>query len=482
MRAGERVGVAVSGGADSVSLLRALLQLRDQLGIVLSVVHFNHKIRGADAEADEQFVRELAKQFELPYRHGEGDVPRIARERRIGIEEAARQERTSFFRVLLNHGDLARIATAHTRNDQAETVLLRLLRGAGTRGLSAIRRRIDLDGGSLVRPMLEVSRQEVENYLHSLAQPWREDASNRDLRMARNKIRHELLPLLRREYNPRIDQVLAEAAEVAAGEEEYWAAVLHELLPLKRMYPSASVPAHNFPPLAARDAARSGARQSAKSPGSPLGSLRNQHLAVQRRLVRGAAARAGATLDFHHVEQVLSLLELGAGKAVQLPSGIQVRNTGRELRFEPRCLKEGEVSAGYDCSLPVPGEVEVRQIGRRFRASLLDGAIRNSGYNICHLDPALLAPELRVRNWRPGDRYWPAHTKSPRKVKELLQERRLGAAKGLWPVVESGGEIVWIPGFAPAARFRVRTETATAVQIEEVAVGASATAHNEPQD
>lgn len=480
MRAGERVGVAVSGGADSVALLRALLELRDQLGIVLSVVHFNHKIRGAEADSDEQFVRELAKDFELPYRHGEGDVPRIARERRMGLEAAARQERYSFFRVLLAHGDLARIATAHTRGDQAETVLLRILRGAGTRGLAAIRRHIEVDGGSLVRPLLDVCREEVEAYLRSLEQPWREDASNRDLSLARNRVRHQLLPLLRREYNPNIDQVLAEAAEVAAGEEEYWSAVLHELLPSGRMHPSRAVPAHNFPTRAAGPAG--GASRTSPFPAIPCETLRNQHRAVQRRLVRGAAARAGASLDFHHVEQVLSLLELGAGKSVQVAAGIQVRNSGRELRFEPRCLTEGEVSAGYDCALPVPGEVEVRQIGRLFRASVLEGAAGNSGYNACHLDPALLAPELRVRNWRPGDRYWPAHTKAPRKVKELLQERRLGAAKALWPVVESGGEIVWIPGFAPQARFRVRPETATAVRIEEVTVGTSATAHNEPRD
>ena len=454
MRAGERVGVAVSGGADSVALLRVLLELREQLGIVLSVVHFNHKIRGAEADADEDFVRALARRFELPYRHGEADVPRIARERRRGIEETARHERTSFFRVLLAHGDLARIATAHTRDDQAETVLLRVLRGAGTRGLAAIHRQVRFPGGSVVRPMLEVSRGEVEAYLRSLDQPWREDASNRDLRMTRNRIRHELLPLLRREYNPNLDQVLSEMAEVAAGEEDFWSQQVNAVL--------------------------AGEAETNQPSGIALDLLLCQPLALRRRLVRALAVSAGAALDFHHVEQVLSLLELGPGKTVELPGGIQAGNTGRELRFHPGCLKEGEVSAGYDVPLAVPGEVEVRQIGRRFRASLLEGVGPDSGYNVCHLDPALLAPELRVRNWRPGDRYWPAHTKSPRKVKELLQERRLGPAKALWPVVESGGELVWIPGFAPAARFRVQADTAAAVRIEEV--GTFAAAQNGPQD
>lgn len=443
---GDRIAVAVSGGADSVALLRALLDLRNEVGIVVSVAHFNHKIRGADADADEAFVRELATRFDLPFHRAEANVPALAREQHLSLEAAARRARYEFFQALVDGGQVTKIATAHTRDDQAETVLLRLIRGAGTRGLAGIHR--TLQRGAIIRPMLDISRAEVEAYLRHLGQDWREDATNRDPTFARNRVRHELLPLLRRDYNPAIDQVLADTAEIARAEEEYWDRrerdALSELAGLVDCSPTEPVRA-------------------------PVDFLNRQPLGLRRRLVRVLAANAGLSLDFHHVEQVLSLLE--TGKSAPLPQGAKAVISGRELRIEAQCLKEGAVSP-YDQELRVPGEVRIREIGRAFRASVLDAAAKSAGYNDCQLDPAQLAPSLRIRNWRPGDRYWPAHTKSPRKVKELLQEHHIvQPRKAAWPVVESEGQIVWIPGFAPAANFLARSDTGPVVVIEEVSLG-----------
>jgi tRNA(Ile)-lysidine synthase len=173
MRPGDRVGVAVSGGADSVALLRLLLEARAELGIVLSVVHFNHKIRGADADADEQFVRDLARGFDLQFHCDSGDTPACAREHKLSLEAAARKLRYAFFARLTADSSVHRVATAHTRDDQAETVLMRFLRGSGTRGLAGIHPELRSANGAVVRPLLDIARDELRAYLHSLGQSWR---------------------------------------------------------------------------------------------------------------------------------------------------------------------------------------------------------------------------------------------------------------------------------------------------------------------
>src|SRR5271165_4532483 len=229
MRAGDRVAVAVSGGADSVALLRVLLDLRGELGIVLAVAHFNHQLRGNDSEADEAFVADLARHCGLEFFAGRADVREHAVNSKQSVEAAGRELRYQWLRRLAEEQRFDAIATAHTLDDQAETVLLKLLRGAGTRGLAGIYP--ELFAGEqrkvrIVRPMLCITRDEVESYLTSLGQSWREDESNLDRRIARNRVRHDLLPLLAREYNPNIRQVLSDTAELARAEEEYWQALV----------------------------------------------------------------------------------------------------------------------------------------------------------------------------------------------------------------------------------------------------------------
>src|SRR4051812_32288001 len=229
--AGDRVGMAVSGGADSVALLRVLLELRSELGIVLSVVHFHHGIRGAEADADEEFVRQLAGEHGLGdalfVEHG--DAPAHAKAGKQSLETAARELRHRFFAQLVAERKLDKIATAHTLNDQAETVLMRLVRGAGTRGLAGIYP--EQTEQAIVRPLLRVHRQEVEEYLRSLGQEWREDASNQDRQHMRNRVRHELVPAMQR-LNPGVLESLGRLADIARDEEAYWDEQVSRSLPM----------------------------------------------------------------------------------------------------------------------------------------------------------------------------------------------------------------------------------------------------------
>ncbi len=464
MRAGDRVGLAVSGGADSVALLRLMLELRDELGVVLAVVHFNHKIRGAEADADQRFAAELAAAHALQFHCDSADTPFFARQHHVSLEAAGRDLRYGFFWNLLA-GTLNVIATAHTMDDQAETVLLRLMRGAGTRGLagifpklplvtqesrqpSTVSRQVETLGagaysqarnGCVVRPLLQVRRQELRESLQSLHQPWREDASNLDVKHTRNRLRRELLPLIEREFNPSIVPVLAEMAEIAQAEEEYWEAETGKLLP------------------------------STHGTGLDTHLLRRVPRALQRRLIRDFAEKYGVRLDFQHVEKIreaANSVQPLETKYIELPDRI-LTCTARELTVAPPGPSPQE---GYEYRLPVPGEVRIAEAGKLLKVSLLPAAQASSGYNQEQLlDIRRLAPELVVRNWQAGDRFWPVHSKSPKKLKELLLRHRIGQRqRALWPVVVSNGAIVWVAGLGAAAEFVAGPDTPELAVIEEV--------------
>jgi tRNA(Ile)-lysidine synthase len=463
---GDRVGVAVSGGADSVALLRLLLELSKELGIVLSVVHFDHKLRGPESDEDQRFVEELAQRHKLELRCESGDVATHAVDKHLSLETAAREMRYGYFRQLLREGRLNRIATGHTLDDQAETVLLKIVRGAGGRGLAGIYPRLPVNSAqlsavsfqqrptlSIVRPLLGTRRRDLEAYLVHLGQRWREDKSNRDLRHMRNRVRHGVLPRLERYLNPAVREALAETAEIARAEEEYWEKEIARVLPLMRE----------------ATAERRGGRDAGASGGAlRLSALVDLPLAVQRRVIRAATESLGVQLDFQHVEEILALCSKPCGSVV-LPEGWVASRNKRELSFE--LGREEPKELQYEYRLSVPGSVEVRETESRFEAVLVSGKACE-GYNPEDLlDRALLAAELKVRNWRPGDRFWPAHTKAAKKIKELLQERRVaGQERKLWPVVVSGTDIVWVRGFPASARLRPGRVDDKAVLLRETAL------------
>jgi len=430
---GDRVGVAVSGGADSVALLRLLLEVKDELGVVLSVVHFNHHIRGAASDSDEAFVRELAGRNDLQFHHSGDDVPSYAAAKRLSLEAAARRLRYHYFESLLRTGVLDRIATAHSLDDQAETVLLRLLRGAGTRGLAGIFPVVNVEtpGGlnrQIVRPLLQVRRSEVESYLREIGQSWRDDATNLDLHHARNRVRRTLLPLVEKEFTPAIRERLSHLAELARAEEEHWDTIVRQILP----------------------------EISSERLGISIPKLRAHDVAVQRRLLRAAAEHLGLGLEFEQVEEVLSLAASSARGEKQIMLGehwCAVRS-GDRLCFE-RCGRTATEDT-YEYLLPVPGRVIVPELRSAFEARIVSRADAATCPDQM-LSPRVARP-LTLRNWRPGDRFFPAHTKAARKLKELLQAKHIPhATRHLWPVIQSGSEIIWVRGF-PCPAHHLATE------------------------
>ena len=543
LRAGDRVGVAVSGGIDSVALLRLLLELRSELGIVVSVVHFNHKLRGADSDGDQEFVANLARERGLEFYCASGDVAQLAAEARGGTEAAARELRYRFFGGLLGSGEdepetsntseakaedieslnrsaesaappqsripisivLDKIVTGHTRDDQAETVLMRIIRGTGPRGLGGIYPRImvereeaereeaereeagqeDAEGhGEIVRPLLGIRRNELEKYLADLKQPWREDSTNADSKFTRNRVRRLVLPLLEREFNPAVVDSLSELAEIARDEEDYWeneiSGWLGTVVQWSQPEWTRGLPGFEH---SQSDQSQSGQAKSLvqiqaprpqvdpelaariEQPGPALVDasvsrpwLLTEPKAVQRRVLKSIGEQAGIPLEFKHIEEILRFAaEDGpAGKGLSLPLGWKILREPEALVFRTPDLRRQERIPDYEYSLSVPGRALVPELGGVIEALLVTPQAQIAEYNPQQLLRAdMLQGPLAVRNWRAGDRFWPAHTKAPKKVKELLQERHIAQpVRRLWPVVVSGDEIVWMRGFPGPARLR----------------------------
>jgi tRNA(Ile)-lysidine synthase len=487
LRPGDRVGVAVSGGCDSVALLRILLELRPELGVVLSILHFNHKLRGAESDGDETFVAELARKHKLEFKRCSADVRQYAAKERISIETAARQLRRDFFMKSLGASErgrgvrgqesphhtlkcprvtLDKVATGHTLDDQAETVLMRVIRGTGGRGLAGIYPRVEVvhaqreGAGAIVRPLLIVRRRELEDYLKQLGQQWREDSTNKDLKFTRNRVRHVLLPLLEKEFNPAITETLAELAQIARAEQDYWEHKSRGWIE-SDVHRFGQGPGKHSQPLAhVEPSDRRGGRLRTNAVAClRRTSLLKEPLAMQRQLIKSIAERAGATLEFNQIEEGLHLAaeERCHKKELDFPGGWKLVREDENLMLvasaETTDSEKAAPARSYEYQLHVPGSVDVPELGSRFEA-----VIFASGSQPKNPDDAVefceISSELTVRNWRAGDRFWPAHRKRDKKVKEWLTDLHVcGRERQFWPVIVRGNEIIWMRGLGVGAKF-----------------------------
>jgi len=469
-RAGDRVGLAVSGGADSVALLLLLEELRETLGVTLLVIHFNHLLRGVESDADELFVAALAAQRGMEFVAGRGDVAAAAGRSGANLEEVARQLRYEFLEGVVASGRAARVAVAHTSDDQAETVLAHILRGTGLAGLASIYP----VAGKIVRPLLGIRRQELRDYLTRRGQEWREDATNRDLQRLRARIRERLLPLLEGEFQPGVVPHLAELATRAREDEAFWAALVEE----------------RFRALVSKQEEGWIVRVSdllAPLPGiaSVSGGADAPEAALSRRLVRRiyeATKGDRRQLTRKHVEQVLALAtESTSGHRTQLPDSVEVERSFDLLRF--RCVPAGSgktrrradaEALTYELNVEVrrgaPATVTVPAIRSRFELKVVDWPPTASDTSALAdvLDADLVRPPLVLRNWRPGDAYRPRGSRRSHKLKRLLLEHRVALRdRAGWPVLTSAGHVAWARGLPPAEEFAARPGTRSGLVISE---------------
>lgn len=447
LRPGQSVGVAVSGGADSVCLLHALLLLAPRWLLRLHVLHLNHNLRGDESHEDAEFVRRLAAECALPITVSQADLASSTG----NLEQAGRLARLAFFRQALSAGTVDRVALGHTRSDQAETVLFRFLRGSGTAGLAGIRP-VTSDG--LIRPLIEIDRTDVEQFLRVRSIAWREDSSNASMRFARNQIRHGLMPLLARDWNPAIAETLSHTAAWAQAEEMYWEEELDRLSEGRLVKKNGAVLLH--------------------APG-----LDALPPAVARRLIRRAIERAKGDLrgvDFNHVEAVRHLAHRLQGHGHAAVPGLEVIRSFEWLRLAP--LPAGSHADPYRVATPVPGSLRLPGSGSAISLELIEksetfGAFE-SVYNIgvgC-MDWRLVAGSLEFRSWTPGDRYQPLGSSGTEKIKDLFQRARIPVwERRGWPVLWDGRGIVWARQFGPSAQVVANSTSTVILRIRESEAG-----------
>jgi tRNA(Ile)-lysidine synthase len=438
-----RVAVGLSGGADSVALLRILVQMSAELGLVVHAAHLHHGLRGAEADGDRDFCSALAQRLGVPFHEARVDTTAAAladpasRKGAESIEEAARRLRYAWFETLMQSGVVDAVATAHTRDDQAETVLAKFLRGAWTEGLSGIHPVVQYAEGQTLRPLLGTTRTEIEAYLGRLGQSWREDSSNRLLAFTRNRIRHELLPMLE-SWNPQLREHLAQIAELARDEEAWWQGELERVAP-QLILPGRPV--------------RGGGRAAGEGLAIEITRLAELLPALQRRILRHAARKLGAAPDFESTEALRKLaLDGRAGQKCELAQGLRGERTHRELRLSAGGgVADGSTSAGT-YSVAIPGEIVAPEWGIRVQIGSVgsaDAPFRSAAL----VEPSGTRPrsaEARqavLRPWKPGDRVRLRHSGGPRKVKEVLERMRIsGSARAQWPVLEIDGHVIWMQG------------------------------------
>jgi tRNA(Ile)-lysidine synthase len=425
-RRGALVLVAVSGGADSIALLHALVRLRARCGLRLAVAHLHHGIRGAAADADARFVQRCAQRLGLPLVTERADVPRRAKAEGISLEMAARAARYAFLARAARQLRAAAVAVAHNADDQAETVLLRLARGAGMQGLGGMDPVSRQGGLKIIRPLLGVARPAIIAFLKAHRLRWREDASNRDPHFLRNRVRHEILPLLERRLNPQIRTALQRTTEVLREENKFMDRLATQALPL---------------------------HTGLERPTLSVTRLAALPLALRRRALRlwlGAAGVAPEQLDYAAIAAALALLAHKRGtKSVDLGGGWKITRHYARLAVEkPAAAAPAAWRLEFAAHRGVIKE-KPTQPGRLPARATLSAA-------------AVGAAPLTVRAARPGDRMAPLGLQGTKKLQDIFTDAKVPREqRRLIPVVECRGEIVWLPGYrvargweVPAARSR----------------------------
>jgi tRNA(Ile)-lysidine synthase len=453
LRAGERIAVAVSGGADSVALLLLLIELREALGFVPLVIHLNHKLRGKSSEADEKFVAKLAAKYGLEFIVARESIAARAKREKSNLEDTARRARYAFFERLVKEGRATKVAVAHSADDQAETVLAHILRGTGLSGLGGIHPQ----SGVVFRPLLAIRRAELRKYLRGKKQAWREDASNRDTTRMRSRIRYKLLPLLEKKFQTATVEHLCQLTNLARRDESLLDALASEWLE------------------------KSAHRPPGGAPCLPINKLKECPISLAtraiRKLIESEKPRPGQ-ISATHIQAVMKLAEhTGSGKALQLPGGLEVRRDPNYLRFHklPAIGKRGARSAPakdychkLDLSQSVV-ELPFQELSCALRFRVIDWPCKGRETKVIGavLDRDRLQQPLLVRNWKAGDAFQPIGHQNRHKVARLLNE--LGVSrweKRNWPVLTSDGVLAWVQGLPPAREFAVASETQTALLID----------------
>jgi tRNA(Ile)-lysidine synthase len=439
---GDKLVVAVSGGPDSVCLLHILAKLQKELKVKLHVAHLNHQLRGAEAEADAGYVSELARRLGIPATIEGRDVKGYQAQQRLSLEEAAREVRYSFLAQVAKSIKAERVAVGHTMDDHIETILMHLIRGTGTRGLRGLQPITVWQSGAnsltIVRPLLPVSRQETEDYCHQYQLAPRLDASNLSLSPLRNRIRQQLLPLLKN-YNPRIAEALLRTGRIASDDIDF---VDKEIA---RLWDDI-------------------AQQQDKTIVLDKGRFDQLPSALQRYLLRAAVEKllgSAKDIEMRHIEQIMAALTKPAGKRLSLPRELifSIEYNQYLLALDLTALSPFPPLRG-EFQLNIPGET--RLPGWRTEATIVnrEEMTEEAGDFTAYFDLGKTGDRLLVRPRQPGDRFHPLGLDQSKKVNEFMIDAKIPRAwRQQVPIVCSPEHILWVVGWRIDDRVKVTDDT-----------------------
>jgi tRNA(Ile)-lysidine synthase len=440
--------VAVSGGADSVCLLHILANLQKELKLKLHIAHLNHQLRGADSDADADYVAGLARKLGIPATIEKRDVKGYQKRERLSLEEAAREVRYRFLAEVARAIGAGRAAAGHTRDDHIETILMHLIRGSGTRGLRGLQPatlwRSGDDSLVIVRPLLEISHQETEDYCrqHNLAP--RLDASNLSLSPLRNRVRQQLLPLLE-SYNPAIAEALLRTGRIAGDDIDF----LDEQI--ARLWDKVI-------------------RQEGKSLILDKAEFDRLPPTLKRYLLRASVEKllgSAKDVEMRHIEEMMSLAARPAGKRLNLPGGLTFAVEYERYLLTPDLSTLSPLPPlKGEFKLKIPGETSLP--GWRVEAAIVGREKMGETDNFTvYLDPAKIGDRLTVRARKPGDRFQPLGLPQPKKLGEFMIDAKIPQAwRGRVPIVCSEKQILWVVGWRLGERAKVNRDTKQVLRLE----------------
>lgn len=445
---GDRVVVGVSGGADSVALLHLLVELgRHGWQLTIRAAHFNHLLRGDASQADEAFVRELCERLGVPLTVERGDVRKLAAKNRQGLEEAGRETRYAFLHRVALTMQARAVAVGHHADDQAETVLYRICRGTGLAGLAGMPRQrplFDLSDVQLVRPLLNVSRSAILEYLAQAGATFREDESNVESAPRRNRIRHELFPMIEERINPQVRaRLLTLAGQAAAFGDMMRRTVVGA-------FESSLV------------------RRDEQSIVLSVSALRQRHPVVRAELIREAhrqLTRAEGVVRAAHVDAGVELLESQHPCCrVDWPGGVSVQRRYGELIIARESTGETRVPA-EPVRLQIPGRTYWSPFGTRIDCGLVEGeqlanwsTLVRPGVQV--LDADRVRGTVSIRTRTDGDRMKPINSPGTRRVSDILMDAKCPASeRDAVPIVVDDEGPIWIVGYRLADRVRIVAES-----------------------
>jgi tRNA(Ile)-lysidine synthase len=456
---GDHLVVAFSGGPDSVALLRALILLSSEYGLRLTTAHLNHGLRGPEADEEEDFVRGISNDLGITCICKTIDIRLLRIGKGRSLEEIGREERYRFLNDAADRCGAGKIATGHHRDDQAETVLINLIRGSGLEGLKGI---VPVRADRIIRPLLDVSREEILDFLHHEGLAYRVDSSNLDPIYLRNRIRRDLIPDLKARYNPRIVPSLCHTAEIVRREDDYLHNVVRQIL-------------HDW-----------GITPGAEDVHLPMSSLLGLHEALRGRIVKcllEAATPLGRGIGFRHIEAVLTLLRPpyhNRKTSLDLPFLICVEKEEETLRIRRRGRRKTRgdrrkvtiLPTDYSYSVEVPGAVYIAEIDRHVRIGFVDNPgllTMRSTPRAAFFDYARISPPLILRNVRPGDRIEPLGMGETKKIKSCFIDGKIPReCRGRIPLLVDSRSIIWIAGEMISNRVKVTEQTKTVLMAEMV--------------